>query len=733
MRILATLSVLIAAGACAPKAADPGPVRPAAEAPVAAAPTPAVPPVRSANDYPATRRDDVVERLHGTEVVDPYRWLEDPSVPEVAAWMTAQDDYARAHLAALDGRDAIAKRLAEVMYFDAISAPIHRSGRYFYTRKHKDKEKRVVYWKAGEAGAEKPLLDPNTWSADNSSGLKAWAVSWDGKYVAYTVSEHNADETSLRVLEVATGKQLPDAIEHTRFGGISWAPDNRSFYYDYTPPASDKIPEAERNAHTEFRLHKLGRDPAADPVVHGPTGNPSWFLNGQISEDGHWLFAAISHGASGSTDWYFQDLRKPRPTWTPLIEGVDAASNVEDYKDRFYVTTNDGAPRFRVMVVDPAKPARANWRELVAETDATLQDAAVIGGQLVLSYLRNAASELEVHGLDGVLVRKIDLPPLGSVRGLIGRAGEDTAYFGYSSFTEPNIIFRTSIRTGKVTEWARITLPIDTGKFTAEQVRYPSKDGTQVTMFLIHAKDAAKTGKVPTLLTGYGGFRSSSTPGFSSINAVWLEMGGMVAIPNLRGGGEYGEDWHKAGMLGHKQTVFDDFIAAASYLASSGWTSADQLAIHGGSNGGLLMGAAAVQAPEKFKAIVCFVPLLDMVRYHKFGLGKAWISEYGTADEPADFKYLHAYSPYHHVAAGAPYPAFLMMSSDHDDRVDPMHARKFTAALQAASSAPVWLRIERNAGHGGADVVKQQVEEWADALAFIAHALGHAPGHAPGR
>jgi prolyl oligopeptidase len=720
MRILATLSVLVAAGACAPKAADPGPVRPAAEAPVAAAPSP----VRSALDYPATRRDDLVERLHGTEVADPYRWLEDPSKPEVAAWMAAQDDYARAHLAALAGRDAIAKRLGEVMYYDAIGAPIHRSGRYFYTRKHKDKEKRVVYWKTGEAGAEKLLLDPNAWSSDNSSGLKVWAASWDGKYVAYTVSEHNADETSLHVLEVATGKQLPDVIEHTRFGVISWTPDSRSFYYDYTPPASDKILEAERMGHMEIRFHKLGRDPASDPVAHAPTGNPSWFLNGQISEDGHWLFAAISHGASGGVDWYFQDLRKPRPVWTTLIEGVDAASDVKDYKDRFYVTTNDGAPRFRVMVVDPAKPARASWRELVAETDATLQDLQVVGGQLVLSYLRSAASELEVHGLDGKLVRKIDLPPLGSVGEVIGRAGEDTAYFAYSSFTEPNVIYRTSIRTGKVTEWARITLPIDTGKFTAEQVRYPSKDGTQVTMFLIHAKGAAKTGAVPTLLTGYGGFRLPITPEFSSVYAVWLEMGGMVAIANLRGGGEYGEEWHKAGMLAHKQTVFDDFIAAASYLASSGWTSADKLAIHGGSNGGLLVGAAAVQAPEKFKAIVCAVPLLDMVRYHKFGLGKAWISEYGTADEPADFKYLHAYSPYHHVAPGAHYPAFLMLSSDHDDRVDPMHARKFTAALQAASSAPVWLRIERNAGHGGADVVKQQVEEWADALAFIGHALG---------
>jgi prolyl oligopeptidase len=721
MRVLAVLPVA-AALACASTPPAPAPVSPAIEEPVATSAPPA-PPARPAKDYPATRRDDTVDQLHGVEVKDPYRWLEDASRPEVAAWMAAQDDYARAHLAGLDRRDAIARRLAEVMYYDSISAPVHRGGRYFYTRKHKDKEKRVVYWKTGEAGAEKVLLDPNTWSADGSTGLKEWAVSWDGKYIAFQVSEHNADETSTRVLEVATGKRLPDLIPNTRFGDASWTPDSRAFYYRYTPPASDKIAEAERDAYADVRLHKLGTDPAKDPVVHPAVGNAGWFLSGKISEDGHWLFAQVAHGASGSVDWYFKDARKPAAGWTTLVDGVDAAFEVTDYKDRFYVMTDDGAARNHVLVVDPARPARANWREIVPEADATLQEAKVIGGQLVLSYLRNAASELEVHGLDGALVRKVDLPPLGTVASVIGRAGEDVAYFSYSSYTEPGTIYRTSIRTGKIAEWARIALPIDTSKFVTEQVRYPSADGTPVTMFLVHAKAAARTGAVPTLLTAYGGFRLSITPKFSAIHAAWLEMGGMIAIPNLRGGGEYGEAWHRAGMLGKKQTVFDDFIAAASYLETSGWTSPEKLAIFGGSNGGLLMGAATVQAPDKFKAVVCFVPLLDMVRYHKFGLGKAWVSEYGTADEAADFKFLHAYSPYHHVAPGAHYPAFLMMSSDHDDRVDPMHARKFTAALQAASDAPVWLRIERNAGHGGADVVKQQVEQWADALAFFVREL----------
>jgi prolyl oligopeptidase len=727
MRVLALLA--IAAAACAPKASAPPPAQPVVEPPVAASPPPPAPPAHPAADYPATRRDDVVDHLHGSDVRDPYRWLEDPSKPEVAAWMAAQDGYARGHLAALEQRDAIARRLTSLMYYDSISPPQHRNGRLFYSRKHKDKEKRIVYWKQGETGAEKVLFDPNAWSSDGSTGLQRWTVSWDGKYVAYNVSEHNADESSIKVLEVATGVLLRDELAHIRFGSASWTPDNRGFYYEYTPPANDKVPEAERNAYTELRYHKLGGDPASDPVAHAATGNAAYFLIGGVSEDGHWLVLEIAHGSSGSSDWYFKDLRRPAAAWTPLVEGVDAAFSVVDFKDRFYVLTNDGAARYHVMVADPAHPARAGWREAVPETEATLESADVIGGQLALVYLRSAANEMEIHGLDGKFLRKVALPPLGSTSGMDGRSSEDTAYFSFASFTEPTVIYRTSIKTGAVTEWARISLPVDTSRFITEQVRYPSKDGTEVTMFLIHAKDVAKSGAMPTLLTAYGGFRVPLTPRFSAIYTAWLDMGGMVAVPNLRGGGEYGEAWHKAGMLANKQNVFDDFIAAATYLETSGWTSPDHLAIEGGSNGGLLMGAATVQAPEKFKAVVCFVPLLDMVRYHKFGLGKAWISEYGTADEAGDFKFLYAYSPYHHVAPGAHYPAFLMMSSDHDDRVDPMHARKFTAALQAASSAPVWLRIERNAGHGGADVVKQQVEQWTDALAFVLHQLGNQPAH----
>jgi prolyl oligopeptidase len=415
-----------------------------------------------------------------------------------------------------------------------------------------------------------------------------------------------------------------------------------------------------------------------------------------------------------------------------LVEGVAATFDVKAFGDRFYVLSNDGAPHYRVFAVDPRKPARASWQEIVPEVNATLESFAVVGGNLVLNYLRNAVSEIEVHDLRGTLIRKIDVPPLGNATAMIGLPTEDTGYFSYTSFTEPQVIYKASIKSGAVVEWARVKLPIDTSQFIAEQVRYPSKDGTEITMFLVHRKDAVKNGKTPTYLTGYGGFNVNILPGFVSsrsswaAHAVWLEHGGMVAVPNLRGGGEYGEDWHKAGMLLAKQHVFDDFLAAARWLAASGWTSRDHLAISGGSNGGLLVGAAITQGPELFKAAVCEVPLLDMVRYHLSGSGKTWMPEYGSADDRAQFGAIYAYSPYHHVVAGTRYPAVLMSSSDHDDRVDPMHARKFTAALQSAtaSDAPVWLRIQTNAGHSGADVVNQKVDQNADSYAFLMWQLG---------
>ncbi len=680
----------------------------------------------AAPSYPPSRREDVSEVLHGVRLTDPYRWLEQEKAPEVQAWMDAQDQHARRELAALPEREAMEKRLTELFYFDAISAPAHYKGRYFYTRKHADKEKTVVYWRAGEKGAEQVLFDPNTWSTDGTKGLGGWWPSWDGRYIAYNVKENNADEAVMHIFDLTTGKDLPETIAGTKYSGASWTPDGKGFYYTWVPEVGKEVTIADRPGFAEVRFHQLGTAPERDPVIHPATRNPKTFLNGRVSRDGKWLLVSVQHGWN-STDVYYRDARQAQAPWTPLAVGIEATFEVAMWKDRFYITTNDGAPRYRVFKVDPRTPdlgkSRKAWKEIVPQAEATLERATIVGEHLALTYLRNASSELELRDLEGKPVRKVALPGLGTSVGLGGNPDEDTAYFSFTSFTEPQIIFKTSIKTGKVEEWARVTLPIDTSNMVTEQVFYPSKDGTQISMFIIRQKGAKPDGKTPTLLYGYGGFNVNLTPGFAASRAVWIERGGIYAIANLRGGGEYGEEWHRAGMKLKKQNVFDDFLAAADKLVQDGWTSPRHLGIQGGSNGGLLVTAAMTQAPEKFRAVICAVPLIDMIRYHLFGSGKTWIPEYGSAEDPEEFRAIAAYSPYRKAVESGPmrYPALLMDAADHDDRVDPLHARKFVAAIREVQTAdlPMLLRIERNAGHGGADLVKQQVDRVADQLSFL--------------
>jgi len=725
LSIAATIALAACGGGTAAAPTLPVDPAPPATAGEEVKPPPVTPPAPE-RPWPATRRQDIVDTLHSAKLADPYRWLEDEKSDEVQEWMTAQDAYARAELGKLPGRDALVERLKQLFYYDAISAPLHRKGRFFFTRKHADKEKTVVYWRQGEQGAAKVLFDPNQWSDDGTKGLGGWWPSHDGKYVAYAVKLNNSDETETKIIEVATGKDLADTIPGTKYSGASWTPDGKGFYYTWIPPVSDKVTIADRPGFAELRFHKLGADPARDEVVHPATHNAQTFLSGSVSRDGKWLVATIQHGWN-STDVFFKDARKPSAPWTPLVSGIDAVFYVDVWRDQFYVLTNHEAPRYRVFKADPNKPARDAWKEIVPQGEATLQSLDVVGEHLALTYLHNAATEIEIHDLGGKLVRKVDLPGLGTSGGIGGNPDEDTGYFGFTSFTEPQIIFQTSIKTGKTKEWARIKLPIDTSQLVTEQIFYPSKDGTKISMFLVRQKGAKKDGKTPTILYGYGGFNVSLTPSFSSSRLVWLERGGMYAIPNLRGGGEYGEDWHRAGMLLNKQHVFDDFIAAAETLVKEGWTSPAHLAVQGGSNGGLLVGAVMTQRPELFKAVLCGVPLLDMLRYHLFGSGKTWIPEYGSAEDPAQFKALYEYSPYRRaVDAGArAYPAVLFDSADHDDRVDPLHARKFAALIQHAQTAdsPILLRIERHAGHGGADMVKQTVERVADQLLFSENQL----------
>jgi prolyl oligopeptidase len=504
-----------------------------------------------------------------------------------------------------------------------------------------------------------------------------------------------------------------------KYAHASWTPAGDGFYYVWLP--TDKsIPVADRPGKSELRFHKLGEDAARDAVVHPATGDPKTFLNGYVSKDGRWLIVSVSHGWNRS-DVYFQDLSAKGPRrWKPLVVGVDASFEVDVYKNRFYVLTNDGAPNGRVVRVDPEHPARDRWEVIVPESaGAALQGITLVGGRLALDYLKDVSSRIEVRELDGKPVREIALPGVGTASNLVGDADRDEAFYSFNSFTVPTEIFRTSLKDGKTSSWYRLKVPVDAGKFEVEKQFAVSKDGTRVPMFIVRPREFARSGAAPAMLFGYGGFQVSITPGFSTSIFPWLERGGIYVYSVLRGGSEYGETWHRDGMKHVKQHTFDDFIAVAEYLQREKYTSADKLVIRGGSNGGLLVGAAVTQRPELFRAAVCEVPLLDMVRYHRFGSGKTWIEEYGSADDAEDFRALIAYSPYHHVKTGVKYPSILLLSADSDDRVDPMHARKFAAILQASSAGgPVLLRIEKHAGHGGADLVKAAVEKGADVYAF---------------
>jgi len=722
----ALISILAAACGGAPAAPPAPPTQVAAAPAVATAAAPAPAPAPRATDYPATRRVDVVDDVHGVRIPDAYRWLEDAKDPAVQSWIDGQDVYARRHLEALPGREALRKRFVELSYYDSVGAPQHHGKRFFYTRKHADKEKAIVYWREGDQGAEHVLLDPNALSTDGSVALGGYSPSWDGRYVAYKLKQNNSDKGVLHVLEVATGKDLPiDTIEGGRYAYASWTHDGKGFYYSWLP-TDPSIPESELPGKAEIRYHRLGTDPAGDTVVKAALNDPTSFQSVGVSEDGRWLVHSVGRGW-WANDLYVRDLKNRNQTeLVPLITGKDALYQAIPWKNAFYVYTNEGAPRWRIFKVDPRKPARDAWREIVPERDATLDTVEIVGGHLLLGYKRNATSQLELLGLDGKPVRTIALPGLGTVTSVAGRADEDDVYYGFESYTQVPQIYRASIKTGATGLWAEIKLPIDAASMVAEQVWYPSRDGTKVSMFLIHRKDLARDGTTPTLLTGYGGFASDMAPAFEARNVVWLEHGGAVAIPNLRGGGEYGEEWHKAGMLDRKQNVFDDFIGAAQWLIDQKITSSERLAIAGRSNGGLLVGAAMTQRPDLFRAVICGVPLLDMVRYTMFGAGKTWVSEYGTAEDAKQFPYLHAYSPYHRIVDGTRYPALLMTSVDSDDRVDPMHARKFTAAIQRATTSgrPVWMRVDRNAGHGGGDMVQKTVDLAVDTYAFLLAELG---------
>jgi prolyl oligopeptidase len=686
--------------------------------------------------YPPTRTVDASDTYFGVKVPDPYRWLEDAGSPEVKAWMDAQNHLARSYLNALPGRAVLARRYGELLHIDTITAPGRAGDRFFYMKRAAQQEKGVFYWKSAidANDTDHVLIDPNEYIGSNNASLGDTSVTLDGKLVAYTLRPNNADEATLYVRDVATAKDLPgEVITGAKYAGPSWMPDGSGFVYTYLPPAEPgKV--ADRPGLAVVRYHHLGTDPKKDPVLHEKTGDPTKFIGAGISRDGKWIFFEQQNGWDRN-DVYYQPLHG-EPTaaladsWKPIVVGKPFLYSTRVWKGQGYILTNEDATRYRIFKVAMTDPSRANWREIVPEaSDRVLSGMSIIGDHLMLDYMHNVVDEIEIRDLDGKLVRTLELPGLGSVSELEGEPDHDTFYYGFINFTTPPEIFETSISNPAQKLWAKINIPVDPSPYTVEQKFFTSKDGTHVPMFIVHRKDMPADGSTPFMIYGYGGFGLSQTPFFAAGWYPWLEAGGGFALVNLRGGGEFGEQWHQDGMLLKKQHVFDDCIAAAEYLIAQGYTKPERLALRGGSNGGLLVGAVLTQRPDLFRAMVCEAPLLDMIRYDKFGSGKTWVPEYGSPENEAQFKALLAYSPYHHVVKGTKYPSVLFCTGANDDRVDPMHARKMVAELQAETGSPnpILLRIEPQSGHGGGDQVKKTIEVGTDLWSFLIDQLGAKP------
>jgi prolyl oligopeptidase len=677
---------------------------------------------------PATRTESVVDKIHGVEVRDPYRWLEHGESPEVKAWTDDQNQRMRERLDAVPGRQWLEERLWKWQETGSLGAPVVRgkgkASLHFYTRRQSKQNQPVLYVREGRMGKDRVLLDVNQLAADGTQALDWWYPSEDGALLAYGVSSSGDENSTLHVREVATGRDRADTIPQARACSLAWLPAGEGFYYTRNP-APGTVPAGEEHYHRHVFFHRLGTDPAADVKLFGDgLGFSSW-PNLQLSPDGRWLAVEVSEGWSKS-EIFLLDTQEPGPPM-PVVVGRNAIFNLVDVlDDRLYIVSNENAPHYQLWQVNPREPGRDHWKLLIPEGEDTLESVTAAGGKLVALYLKDASSRLRVYSSRGQLLREIALPGIGTVSALHTREGQRDVYCSFTSFLTPTKVLRHDVRAGQTTVWQELTAPVDTAQFTVEQVHYPSKDGTSVPMFLVHKKDLVRDGGNPTLLYGYGGFNVSLTPGFAAWVGPFIERGGVYAVANLRGGGEHGETWHRAGMLENKQNVFDDFAAAAEYLIREKITAPERLAISGRSNGGLLVAATITQHPELFKAAVAGVPLTDMVRYHLLQIARLWIPEYGSPENPAQLPFLYAYSPYHHVKDGTAYPATLVFSAESDTRVDPMHARKFAARLQAATSGkgPILLRMEGKAGHGAGKPMAKIIAQYTDEFSFLFAELG---------
>ena len=671
------------------------------------------------------RRGDDADELHGTRVADPYRWLEDGKAADVVAWDELQTARYQAAVDALPQRAHLAARFDHLWRYDdeSVPWPCFKGKRETFWSKKKEQDKWVVHVREKPGAEAKVVLDPNTWAETET--LDGASFSDDCSLLAYGKAVAGNEDPVYRVLDVRTGEELPDRLAGWRQGGVSWLPDNSGFYYS-AQPKKGEVPDGDEYHYQRVYFHRLGSDGTADPIVFEDKEHREHFHYASVSEDGRWLL--LTRSKFYETEVFLQDLKKKGAEPVPVVTGFGHEYYAEILGDKILIQTNWEAPKRRVMVAPVKKPGREHWKEIVPEGEELIEYVSSAAGHIYVHRLKDASTRITAYTLAGKKVREVGLPGIGSA-GAGGYWSKKEVRLRFSSFATPTVSYRYDLKKDKLTEIWRSPVDFDPSNIETEQVWVTSKDGTRVPMFLVHAKGAPTDGSVPYLLTGYGGFNASMTPYFSTLYGVWIESGGGVAIPNLRGGGEYGEAWHQAGMKEKKQNVFDDFIAAAEWLIGNGRTRADRLAIEGGSNGGLLVAAAVTQRPELFRAVACHVPLTDMIRYHRFGLASIWAEEYGSSEDPALFAALLAYSPYHRVTEGTDYPAVLVTGSENDARVDPAHARKFAAALQWADAdhgeeEPIYLSLQRESGHGGGVTIATQVEQQSRIMAFLMQQLG---------
>lgn len=679
--------------------------------------------------YPETRKVDQVDQYHGETIADPYRWLEELDSDDTRDWIARQNTVTDQILEQLPARPRIRERIEAIWNYEKFGVPFEKGGRYFYFRNDGLQNQSVLFVRESLDGEPRVLLDPNAMSQEGTVAVSSLAVSRDGKRLAYGLSEGGSDWQTIHVRDVDSGTDLEDRVQWVKFSGPNWTPDGAGFYYSrYDEPTGEDELKAV-NYHHKLYYHRVGTAQSQDEIVYERPDEKEWGFGARVSDDGRYLVIHVWKGTHPENQLFYKDLRDPDSEVVELLAGFDASYRfIGNDADRFFVQTDNDAPRSRIVAIDLARPEPSAWTEVIAQRRDTIEGATIVNQRFIVNYLHDAANRVQIFSLQGRPQRAIDLPGIGSVNGFSGAPDDSETFYSFTSFTAPTTVYRYDLEHNRREVFAAPEVDFSGGDFVTRQVFYESKDGTKVPMFISHRKDLQKNGRLPVLLYGYGGFNISLTPSFSIPRAVWMEMGGVYAVANLRGGGEYGETWHEAGIVDKKQNVFDDFIAAAEFLVSEGYTSSDHIAIQGGSNGGLLVAAAMTQRPELFEVALPAVGVLDMLRFDQFTIGWAWRSDYGDPADPDDYRALRAYSPLHNLHAGTDYPATLITTADHDDRVFPAHSFKYAAALQAAhaGSDPVLIRVETKAGHGAGKPTSKQIDEAADVLAFAWTFVGEA-------